>query len=165
MLRGSSTTGVLPPASFRKPQPANARATPLASAGALSSRLYMLSPPHPLLEFIQSSYAVQQLAPFLVLFGLPVFALLARAHWHALSALAHMVLESFGVSFLWNWGASNAEAAAAAAERRKTKKKGVVRTRKDQVETNGLATYSGACCVRWVLSVLSSRIDRFDGQG
>ncbi|KAI5116047.1 hypothetical protein M0805_009361, partial [Coniferiporia weirii] len=139
--RGSSAA-ISSPASFRKPQPANARATPLASAGALSSRLYMLSPPHPLLEFIQSSYAAQQLAPFVVLLGLPAFALLARAHWHALSALVHMVLESFGVSFLWNWGAGSAETAAAAVERRRAKKKGVVRTRKDQVEMNGLATYS-----------------------
>ena len=70
-----------------------------------------------LVDFYQTSYALQQLLPFLVLFGFPALtlALLAarrrvptwkRNWWLVLvpgPVVAQMVLEALGVGFLWSW--------------------------------------------------------------
>lgn len=111
-----------------------------------------------LIEFLQTSYAAQQLAPFVILLGFPALVLLARARWHALStlvpgpALIQMVLEALGVGFLWNWGnggvGRKGEGYGEEVKEGKRRKR-KLRTRSEQVEVNGLAVGSG----EWIVAV------------
>lgn len=85
----------------------------------------------------------QQLAPFAVLFVLPVLILFtvqaatatAQNHKSYLLWCAAMVLESFGIGLPWNW--SNSHAASGSGHERKKSKKKHVRTRAEQVSANG----------------------------
>ncbi|KAH8118788.1 cysteine proteinase [Phellopilus nigrolimitatus] len=110
----------------------------------------MLPPLAQLAAFLESPpYAAQQSAPLLVLLGLPALALLARAHWHALSALAHMVLAALGLGLglPWSWGTAhareNGDASAGAPAGRHKAKKGRARTRAGQQQAlaNGAAPH------------------------
>lgn len=86
----------------------------------------------------------QQLAPFAVLFILPIFILFgvqaARNHKSALLWTAAMVLENLGLSSVlpWNWSGNAVHQASGSHERKKSKKKHV-RTRADQLSANGHA--------------------------
>lgn len=80
-----------------------------------------------LVDFYQTSYALQQLLPFLVLFGFPALtlALLAarrrvptwKRNWWLIfvpgPVVAQMVLEALGVGFLWSWASGNGSGAGA----------------------------------------------------
>ncbi|KAH8101987.1 hypothetical protein DFH11DRAFT_1845138 [Phellopilus nigrolimitatus] len=110
----------------------------------------MLPPLAQLAAFLESPpYAAQQSAPLLVLLGLPALALLARAHWHTLSALAHMVLAALGLGLglPWSWGTAhareNGDAGAGTPAGRHKAKKGRARTRAGQQQAlaNGAAPH------------------------
>lgn len=86
----------------------------------------------------------QQLAPFAVLFILPIFILFgvqaARNHKSTLLWSAAMVLENLGLSAVlpWNWSGNGVHQASGSHERKKSKKKHV-RTRAEQMSSNGHA--------------------------
>lgn len=102
----------------------------------------MLEAYKPLLEVAELSYFAQQILPLVVLLAIPAFALFARAHWEALLSLTGMVLESLGLSIPWLWNsASNSGSDQNAGK--KTKRKKTVRTRVEQLATNGDAIHSG----------------------
>lgn len=92
-----------------------------------------------ILNFAESSYFVQQVVPLVVLILVPTFALLARAHWQALS----MLFESLGLSLPWNWGNGEANSSyGSGADVRKPRKKHI-RTKDEQVTSNGSAVHGG----------------------
>lgn len=99
------------------------------------------------IDYLRSSYFLQQFAPILVLVLGPCIILLGvsavKAQLPALSWLASMVLQTLGLTFPWNWIQDHASGSTSP-ERRKGRKKRV-RTRAEQMEVhqNGSAIHGG----------------------
>lgn len=93
---------------------------------------------HEAIQDFLSSYAFQQVAPFIVLFIVPAFALFARVHWHTLVWLVSMVFESLALSLPWNWGVGE-DGSSGSSSARKSKRKSHVRSKAGQAKLNGSA--------------------------
>jgi hypothetical protein len=92
---------------------------------------------HDAIHALFTSYAFQQTAPFVVLFVVPAFALLARVHWQTLACLVRMVLESL---LPWNWGGAVVDASS---ESGRKSRKSHARSKSGQAKMNGSAVHSG----------------------
>lgn len=92
-----------------------------------------------LLSRFFSIYAVQQVAPLVVIVILPLLVLASQSHFVRLFRQIYMVLESLALALPWNWR-SGSSTSGSTAERNKLKKRTVVRTRADQVAANGDAS-------------------------
>ncbi|KAH8096636.1 hypothetical protein BXZ70DRAFT_945473 [Cristinia sonorae] len=84
-----------------------------------------------LLSLLFSNYAVQQIAPLVVVVVLPLILLTAQPHIAHLIRQLYMVLESLASVLPWNWG-SGSSTSGSVADRNKLKKR-VVRTRAEQI--------------------------------
>ena len=87
------------------------------------------------LNKVASHPATLQIAPFVILFAVPLLILLCQAHITSLFYSLSMVLENLSILLPWNWYTGNGSNSSG---RKKQKK--LVRTRAEQLTTNGDAS-------------------------
>lgn len=85
-----------------------------------------------ILTEVASYPAFQQLAPFAILFLVPLLILLCQAHIISLFDSLSMVLENLSLILPWNWYSGHGSTSSG---RKKQKK--LVRTRAEQLGANG----------------------------
>ncbi|TCD59984.1 hypothetical protein EIP91_010941 [Steccherinum ochraceum] len=89
-----------------------------------------------LLSHFFSLYAVQQIAPLVIIVVIPLIVLAAQPHIARLFRQLYMVLESLALALPWNWRPASS-ASGSVSDRGNKLKKRTVRSRAEQVAANG----------------------------